>query len=95
MAAGDSFFDCAQNKSLEVALREMIVQDGNGKPIFKQIDPINSSVSQTSILGAVSNAANITALQTWKDGNPTKRIVRITPVAVSATITGFLVEYVA
>lgn len=94
MAAGDSYFKADQNKSLEMVLREMIVEDANGNPTFRQFDPLNSSVRQISILGVVSNAANITSLQNWKYGNPTKRIVRITPVAVSATITGFLVEYV-
>lgn len=93
MAAGDSFFSCTPKVSLEQALQSMIVVDGVGNPVFRHNDPVNSQVSQTSFVGAVSTAANIADYQTWKTANPTKKVIRVTPMNVSAAISGLLVEY--
>lgn len=93
MAAGDTYSNCTERRGLEQILQEMFVIDGFGKPVLRGIDPLNSAVSQTSFVGAVSTAANISDYQTWKTANPTKRVLRVTPMNISATVSALLVEY--
>lgn len=102
--------DKAKNMTLETVIKDMIIDDGNGCPVLRtQANTSVSATVSTPLESAVTSeliesaeAVNsktlgglMLAYQAWKTLNPTRRVVRETPITGPEGFPGIIISHTA